>query len=88
MALAQLFEIGDIQIGNQGANTDTILAQLKAEKEAEELRKKEARAKLYQQLAIVGGAVVLLILIVVIYKILTKPQPNGSRSKRKKSTTS
>lgn len=77
MAMAQLFEIGDISIGNQGADTNAILAQMEAERLMDEKKEKLAKEKLYKNLSIVGGALgalLVLVLLVLIIKKLKKPK--------------
>lgn len=74
MAMAQLFEIGDISIGNQGADTNAILAKMEAERLMEEKKEKLAKEKLYRNLSIAGGVLLVLVLLVLIIKKLKKPK--------------
>ena len=77
MALGQLFEIGDIVIGNTGADSNTILAQLEAQKAKEEAEEKKKAEERKRKILLWGGVITSIALIaLLIYLIKQKLNSN------------
>lgn len=76
MAMAQLFSIGDISVGNSGTDTQQVLDQIEADKQRDAFEKKKADEALKRKLIIGGTATISGILLIAIVYLITQKLKN------------